>query len=114
MKGELSMMNPRSEQYAALRRRMAQMGIGTTQSDIHCCERRNDADEANDRSLRRNGGCAGEKDQNNVGWGLYDYPLAMVYSPYQLWRNTYNEDDAFERGTLFGELDLPFEGCNNR
>lgn len=108
------MMNPRSEQYAALRRRMAQMGIGATQSDIPCCERGNGAKRADGGYSRRNGGGTGENDQNNIGWGLYEYPLAMVYSPYQLWRNTYKEDDALSRGTLFNELDLPFEGCNNR
>lgn len=41
-------------------------------------------------------------------WGLENYPLASVYSPIQHWRNLYDPDKALERGTLFGELDLPF------
>ena len=44
------------------------------------------------------------------GWGLKDHPLAMVYSPWQSFCALYDEDTAFSRGTLFSELDLPFEG----
>ena len=47
-------------------------------------------------------------------WGLQDYPLAMVYSPYQCFRNTYAPDIALDRGTLFSELDLPFEGYKGK
>jgi hypothetical protein len=43
------------------------------------------------------------------GWGLHNHPLAMVYSPYQSFRNVYPADMALDRGTLFAELDLPFE-----
>ncbi|MGM9644210.1 MAG: spore coat associated protein CotJA [Eubacteriales bacterium] len=43
------------------------------------------------------------------GWGLYDHPLAMVYSPCQSWREVYAPDVALARGTMFSELDLPFE-----
>jgi len=43
------------------------------------------------------------------GWGLYEHPLAMVYSPYQIFRDVYPADVALDRGTLFSELDLPFE-----
>lgn len=54
-------------------------------------------------------------------WGLVDYPLAMVYSPVQKWRNIYDGETALVRGTIFEELDLPFvgkccyekEGCSN-
>lgn len=53
-----------------------------------------------------NYGC-GEKDG---GWGLSSYPLASVYSPLQEFRQLYDEEKALERGTLFAELDLPFEG----
>ncbi len=35
-------------------------------------------------------------------------PLAMVYSPYQQWCNIYDPSTAFERGTIFSELDFPF------
>lgn len=46
----------------------------------------------------------------NGGWGLKSYPLAMVYSPLQEFREVYEPDVALERGTMFAELDLPFEG----
>ena len=36
--------------------------------------------------------------------------LAMVYCPKQAFRNLYEPDVALSRGTLFAELDLPFEG----
>ena len=48
------------------------------------------------------------------GWGLNDYPLAMVYSPYQSWRELYTLDVALAKGTLFSELDLPLEAINCR
>ena len=48
------------------------------------------------------------------GWGLEAHPLAMVYSPCQAWRGAYTPDVALQRGTLFSELDLPFEGANRR
>ncbi len=48
------------------------------------------------------------------GWGLEGHPLAMVYSPCQAWRNAYAPDMALSRGTLFAELDLPFEGSKCR
>ena len=44
------------------------------------------------------------------GWGVESHPLAMVYSPCQAWRDAYPPDVALSRGTLFSELDLPFEG----
>lgn len=36
--------------------------------------------------------------------------LAMVYSPEQAWRCLYTPDKALNAGTLFAELDKPFEG----
>ena len=36
--------------------------------------------------------------------------LAMVYSPEQAWRCLYTPDQALEAGTLFDELNKPFEG----
>ena len=48
------------------------------------------------------------------GFGLKDHPLAMVYSPCQAWRAAYTPDVALERGTLFSELDLPFERASYR
>ena len=46
----------------------------------------------------------------DMGWGLRAHPLAMVYSPLQEFHELYEPDMALERGTLFSELDLPFEG----
>lgn len=55
-------------------------------------------------------GCAGGR---CGGWGIEGHPLAMVYSPCQAWRDAYTPEVALARGTLFSELDLPFEpsGC---
>lgn len=36
--------------------------------------------------------------------------LAMAYVPWQRWSNLYPLDEGFHRGTIFPELDLPFEG----
>ena len=47
---------------------------------------------------------------DNGGWGLHSHPLAMVYSPLQEFRELYTPDVALQRGTMFAELDLPFEG----
>ena len=43
-------------------------------------------------------------------------PLAMVYSPKQTWGATYDPSLALQRGTLFPELDKPWEveeGCRD-
>lgn len=37
-------------------------------------------------------------------------PLAMAYVPLQRWGATYSAQKALQQGTLFPELDLPFEG----
>jgi hypothetical protein len=54
-----------------------------------------------------------DTDHDTLGWGLRGYPPAMVYSPYQVFREVYTPDTALSRGTLFAELDLPFEGSKN-
>ncbi|MCQ2470216.1 MAG: spore coat associated protein CotJA [Ruminococcus sp.] len=41
-------------------------------------------------------------------------PLAMAYVPFQEWGDVYDEDSAFERGTLFPVLDFPFERGERR
>ena len=48
------------------------------------------------------------------GWGLVAHPLAMVYSPLQEFHEIYTPDVALSRGTMFSELDLPFEGGNGK
>ena len=36
--------------------------------------------------------------------------LAMAYVPWQNWEPMYNEQQAFETGTAFPSLDMPFVG----
>ena len=49
---------------------------------------------------------------------LADLPIAMAYTPWQEWKNIYKAEKAFQRGTIFEELDKPFGGtggcCNGR
>lgn len=43
-----------------------------------------------------------------------DMPLAMAYIPWQKWQDIYDAEKALQRGTIFEELDMPFErrgGC---
>ena len=49
------------------------------------------------------------RSEERLTWGLENHPLASVYSPIQIWRNLYEPDEALKKGTLFKELDLPFE-----
>lgn len=65
-----------------------------------------------DGSLPSQNSESGVRGDNNTGWGLTAYPLAMVYSPIQEFRGLYTPDVALNRGTMFAELDLPFEGGN--
>ncbi len=39
-----------------------------------------------------------------------DTPLAMAYVPFQQWEETYAENVALAKGTIFPSLDLPFYG----
>lgn len=41
-------------------------------------------------------------------------PLAMSYVPFQQWGEVYDEDEAFNAGTLFPELNYPFERGGGR
>ena len=75
------------------------------------------------RSTPRNEGCSMNEGCGNHGdgcgnadggWGLESHPLAMVYSPLQHFRELYEPEIALGRGTLFAELDLPFEGDKNK
>ena len=38
------------------------------------------------------------------------FPVGMCYVPWQKWRDLYNLETALKRGTLFSELDKPFQG----
>ncbi len=54
---------------------------------------------------RRN--CRGEWIDDGVS-------LAMVYSPYQRWQNVYDCDKGLSRGTIFRDLDKPFEASQSK
>ncbi len=51
---------------------------------------------------------------NNMNGSEQMFPqkigLAMAYVPFQQWGETYDDDKALTRGTLFPPLDLPFAG----
>lgn len=40
--------------------------------------------------------------------------LAMAYVPSQRWQDLYEPEEGFSRGTIFRQLDLPFEGGAGR
>ena len=103
------MINSRNQQYAQLRKKMAEMGLSNAaRADIPLSDM-----PMRDMNTKPKKPCNPEgADKCHNGWGLYEYPLAMAYAPYQVWRSTYCEDNALEKGTLFSELDLPFEGCD--
>jgi hypothetical protein len=42
---------------------------------------------------------------------LGSLPIAMAYTPMQQWGDTYSKEEALEIGTVFPELNLPFEGA---
>ena len=54
---------------------------------------------------RMNGYCGTNDHDNDM-----NYKLGMVYSPYQEWQNLYPSDKGFTEGTIFMELNKPFEG----
>ncbi|PHV69633.1 hypothetical protein CS063_14830 [Sporanaerobium hydrogeniformans] len=41
---------------------------------------------------------------------IQELPIAMAYVPWQQWKDLYEPKEAFKRGTLFKQLDLPFYG----
>ena len=96
--------NYRAEQYLDLRRRMNEMNTPMLNSCM-----RNPCGMENHTANKTP--CNPEGQDRGNGWGLYEYPLAMVYAPYQTFRNVYKCHEALSKGTLFSELYLPFEGC---
>ncbi|MBE6021638.1 MAG: spore coat associated protein CotJA [Cellulosilyticum sp.] len=42
---------------------------------------------------------------------IENMPIAMAYVPWQQWRMIYEPKEALKRGTIFKELDLPFEAA---
>ena len=60
--------------------------------------------------------CYNKSDVEDVSrstWGLKGFPLASVYAPLQDWKDIYDIEQGFGRGTIFKELDLPFV-CGER
>ncbi len=58
--------------------------------------------------------CRGSlRDGGNI-WQKHDLPLAMVYSPYQHWRDVYDCEKGLSRGTIFRDLDKPFEASQSK
>lgn len=45
---------------------------------------------------------------------LGSLPIAMAYTPMQQWKTTYSAEEALSIGTVFPELNLPFEGRRER
>lgn len=45
-------------------------------------------------------------------WGLMGYPVGIVFASLQRFDNIHDLDTAMKKGTIFAELDLPFE-CGN-
>lgn len=41
---------------------------------------------------------------------LHALPIAMAYVPWQTWRQIYEAETGFLKGTIFQELDKPFFG----
>jgi len=64
------------------------------------------------------GGTSGSGGDNRPGTNasgfdamyLGSLPIAMAYTPMQQWKTTYSAEKGLSRGTIFPELDLPFEG----
>ncbi len=48
--------------------------------------------------------------QSNQSVFPAETPVGMAYVPFQKWEKTYPENEAFEKGTIFPSLYLPFEG----
>ena len=47
----------------------------------------------------------------NTGVGPLEqnYPAAMAYVPWQQWQDIYEPETALARGTIFPDMDLPFD-----
>lgn len=68
------------------------------------CDRR----EKQDKTPPSGGCVTGEGSR----WGLVGYPVASMYAPLQSFSDLYDNATAWQRGTLFSSLDLPFEGMS--
>ena len=79
-----------------------------------CCEWRPQARQ--EMPTRPDVGCGGNHSQMSCNTSCpTEIPapsLAMVYCPRQCWRNLFSPEDGLKHGTLFTELNLPFEGAS--
>jgi hypothetical protein len=50
---------------------------------------------------------------NNLDRDRDKKSLAMAYVPMQKFRDLYSAEEGFPKGTIFKELDKPFEGWRN-
>lgn len=53
-------------------------------------------------------------EQRMPGRDICDGPIAMAYVPWQKWQALYEAEKGFCCGTIFAELDKPFEGTGGR
>lgn len=60
-----------------------------------------------ERTLRQ--GCCPVSPPSSPLFWSEPSPLAMAYVPMQPFQNLYDMEKALQRGTLFSELDFPFE-----
>lgn len=47
--------------------------------------------------------------RNQVNNNISDMPIGMGYVPWQTWGQIYSLEQGLERGTIFPELDYPFQ-----
>lgn len=73
---------------------------------------RGDAGSRRSPSVSANRGDIGIPTPEAASDGIYlsSLPLAMCYVPMQQWDTTYPLKKGLSRGTIFPELDLPFNG----
>jgi hypothetical protein len=77
-----------------------------------CCEWRPQARQ--EAPTRPEGGCDCQRPSCNTSCPteVSAPSLAMVYCPRQCWRKLFSPEEGLKHGTLFAELDLPFEGSS--
>lgn len=68
-----------------------------------CCT---GAEDARSRSVMREHALS----PSNIGQCVNSLPLAMAYVPSQRFENLYEVAEAWQNGTLFADLNKPYEG----
>ena len=79
-----------------------------------CCGQKENACNAMPRSANQTMRQPAESMQNMQSTqsmpNMQPMALAMAYVPWQRWTEPYPLEDGFERGTIFPDLSMPFEG----